>query len=113
MNATQLLTCGTPLPCVLKRACRLPLLEAHCAVWPHTIVAAVYAPVSAARRLVCLSEAGGSEQLAAGRSWLSWLGRGGGDCPYAGWSMERLKRRVRDVQRRAQKTGALACGHAG
>lgn len=84
---------------------RLPLLEAHCAVWPHTIVAAVYAPVSAARRLVCLSEAGGSEQLAAGRSWLSWLGRGGGDCPYAGWSMERLKRRVRDVQRRAQKTG--------
>lgn len=101
------------MPCVLKRACRLPLLEAHCAVWPHTIVAAVYAPVSAARRLVCLSEAGGSEQLAAGRSWLSWLGRGGGDCPYAGWSMERLKRRVRDVQRRAQKTGALACGHAG
>ncbi|KAL4458883.1 hypothetical protein ABPG75_013748 [Micractinium tetrahymenae] len=84
---------------------RLPLLEAHCAVWPHTIVAAVYAPISAAQRVVCLSEAGGAEQLAAGRPWLSWLGCGAGDCSHAGWSVERLKRRVRDVQRRAQKTG--------
>ncbi len=78
-------------------------------MWPHTIVAAVYAPISAARRVVCLSEAGGMEQLAASRSWLSWLGRGAGDCPHAGWTVERLKRRVRDVQKRAQKTGALDC----
>lgn len=85
---------------------RLPLLEAHCAVWPHTIVASLYAPLSAAGRVVCLSEADGPEQLQmSGSSVLSWLGLGAGDCPHAGWSVERLKRRVRQVQKRAQKTG--------
>ncbi|PSC77069.1 Glycosyltransferase LARGE2 isoform B [Micractinium conductrix] len=84
---------------------RLHLLEAHCAVWPHTIVAAVYAPVSATRRLVCLSEGNGGGELARRRgSFLSWLGLGG-SCTYSGWSVDRLKRLVRSTHRRAQKTG--------
>lgn len=78
-------------------------------MWPHTIVAAVYAPLSSARRLVCLGEADGLEQLKrASSAWFSWLGFGAGSCAHAGWSVERLKRHVRDVQRRAQSTGAQA-----
>lgn len=104
-----------PMPCP---CCRLPLLAAHCAVWPHTIVAAVYAPVSAASRLVCLSEAEGlgQLQLSSSASLRSRLGLGGGEggCQYAGWSVEALKRRVRQVQKRAQKTGEPRCmGHGG
>ena len=74
-------------------------------MWPHTIVAAVYAPISSAKRLVCLDEAATPEQLRWGRSWRSWLGLAGGRCQYAGWSLDKLRGEVREVQRRAQETG--------
>ena len=102
-------TLTPPLPAASPVHFRLHLLEAHCAVWPHTIVAAVYAPVSATRRLVCLSEGNGGGELARRRgSFLSWLGLGG-SCTYSGWSVDRLKRLVRSTHRRAQKTGGWRC----
>ena len=84
---------------------RLPLLQAHCAVWPHTVMAVVYAPISSARRFTCVDEVATPDQLRRGSSWLAMLGLGGGRCQYSGWSLERLRARVRDMQKRAEETG--------
>jgi hypothetical protein len=88
--------------------CRLPLLQAHCALWPHTIQATVYAPVSPSRRFACVDEVASPAQLRAGSSWLAALGLGLGRCQHAGWSLERLRARVREMQKISQEMGALA-----
>lgn len=90
--------------------CRLPLLEVHCAVWPHKIAAAVYAPLSATGHVACAEELGTEAGLKKAGSWMAWLGLRSGACPYAGWSLARLKQHVRAAQRRAQKTGARKGG---
>lgn len=88
---------------------RLPLLEVHCAVWPHKIVAAVYAPLSPSGHVLCADQMDAPEKLRRAGSWLARLGIGGGGaCPLAGWSVAQLQRHVRATQRRAQKTGASA-----
>ncbi len=85
--------------------CRLPLLQAHCAVWAHTVVAVVYAPISTAQRFMCIDEVTSAGQLRQGNSWLALLGLGGGRCLHSGWSLARLRGRVREVQKRAQEAG--------
>lgn len=83
----------------------LPLLEVHCAVWPHKIAAAVYAPVDGSGRVVCLDRWGRPRE----QGWLSGLlrraGLGSEPCPYAGWGKGRLRHHVRGVQQRAQARG--------
>ncbi len=84
---------------------RLPLLEVHCAVWPHKIAAAVYAPVDASGHVACLDRWGIPRQ----QGWLSGLflraGLGSEPCALAGWSKARLRHHVRGVQQRAQARG--------
>ncbi|PRW59697.1 Glycosyltransferase LARGE2 [Chlorella sorokiniana] len=83
----------------------LPLLEVHCAVWPHKIAAAVYAPVDGSGRVVCLDRWGRPRE----QGWLSSLlqraGLGSEPCPFAGWSKARLRHHVRSVQQRSQARG--------
>lgn len=96
------LKCALPPPPPNRR---LPLLEVHCAVWPHKIAAAVYAPVDGSGRVVCLDRWGRPRE----QGWLSGLlrraGLGSEPCPYAGWGKGRLRHHVRGVQQRAQARG--------
>ncbi|KAI3436166.1 hypothetical protein D9Q98_002223 [Chlorella vulgaris] len=84
---------------------RLALLQAHCAVWPNTIQVSVYAPMCTSHRYMCLDEVATPDQLRAGSSWLGMLGLGLGRCQYSGWSLARLRTRVREAQKQAQATG--------
>ena len=74
-------------------------------MWPHKIAAAVYAPVDASGRVVCLDRWGRPRE----QGWLSALlqraGLGSEACAFAGWSKARLRHHVRGVQQRAQARG--------
>lgn len=98
------------LPPPHASACRLALLQAHCAVWPNTIQVSVYAPMCTSHRYMCLDEVATPDQLRAGSSWLGMLGLGLGRCQYSGWSLARLRTRVREAQKQAQATGACCAG---
>lgn len=80
-------------------------------MWPHKIMAAVYAPVTPAGHVACPAPQQQQQPRDGGlRAALAWLGLGrigaaDAACPHAGWPLEQLKRAVRAQQKRAQQTG--------
>lgn len=97
-------------PSSKTRLRRLQLLEVHCAVWPHKIMASVYAPVTRGGHVTCPASQQQQPRGDSLQAALAWLGFGSAHaadaaCPHAGMPVEQLKKVVRATQQRAQQTG--------